>query len=66
MRKLTIFNYIRDKYNHDRITGTNTLRIINVTGNFVGIGSKGEINRAEFSKLAKDLEPAMEDFHISQ
>lgn len=65
MRKLTIFKYIRDDNNYNRIIGKLTLRVVNVTDSFTGIGDKGQINKAEFRKLAEDLEPLCEGISLS-
>jgi hypothetical protein len=62
--KLTIYRLVRDPRSHHKIIGKDTLRVINVTDSFVGIGDKGEINKAEFQKLADALEPNNEGFTI--
>jgi len=65
MKKITIFKFLRDSKNFGRILGKETLRVINVHESFVGIGSKGEINKAEFRKLADALEPTNEGINIT-
>lgn len=64
MKKVIIFSFIRDSRDHSRILGKNILRAINVHPSFVGNGDKGSINRAEFKKLADDLEPFNDGFTI--
>lgn len=56
MKKMKIFKYIRDNKNY-KILNKLTLRIINVHESFEGFGKHGQINKAEFKKLANDLEP---------
>ena len=56
MTKVTIFKYIRSPHDHSKITGKETLRVINVHDSFIGIGKHGSINMAEFKELADDLE----------
>lgn len=64
MKKVIIFSFIRDSKDHSKILGKRLLRAINVYPSFVGNGDKGAINRAEFKKLADDLEPYNEGFTI--
>ncbi len=65
MKKLTIFNYIRDDNNANKILGKNSLRVVSVHESFIGIGDKGQINKAEFQRLADALEPHNEGINIS-
>lgn len=63
--KLTIFQFIRNSKDNDRIMGKQTLRVTNVHDSFIGIGERDrEVNRAEFRKLADVLEPYNEGFLI--
>ena len=65
MKKLTIFNYIRDDNNANRILGKNIIRVVSVHESFIGIGDKGQINKAEFQRLADSLDPHNEGINIS-
>lgn len=65
MKKMTIFRFIRDPRNFGKILGKDTLRVINVHESFVGIGPKGDINKAEFRKLADSLEPHNDGISLS-
>ena len=64
MKKLTIFNYIRDKNNANKILGKNIIRVLSVHGSFIGIGNKDQINKAEFQRLADYLDPHNEGINI--
>lgn len=64
MKKMTIFRLLRDPKAQHKVVGKETLRVINVTDSFVGIGEKGQINKAEFQKLADTLEPYNEGITI--
>lgn len=57
MRQATIYKHIKDPKDHAKIIGKKTLRVVNVHDTFLGIGERGTINKAEFKKLAEDLEP---------
>lgn len=57
MKKLLIFS--RD-FNGKNIL----LRAVRVTADFIGIGTKGQINNEEFKKLALDLEPTATSHQI--
>ena len=65
MKKMTIFRFLRDPKNYGRILGKDTLRVINVHESFTGIGDKGQINKAEFRKLADCLEPYNDGISLS-
>lgn len=65
MKKITIFKFIRDNRNYGRILGRETLRVVNVHDSFTGIGEKGQINKAEFRKLADCLEPFNDGISLS-
>jgi hypothetical protein len=65
MKKMTIFRFIRDPKNFGKILGKETLRVINTHESFVGIGAKGEVNKAEFRKLADALEPFNDGISLS-
>jgi len=65
MKKMTIFRFIRDPRNFGKILGKDTLRVINIHESFTGIGEKGQINKAEFRKLADDLEPFNDGISLS-
>lgn len=62
--KMTIYRLIRDPKNYHKVTGKETLRVINVHSTFIGIGQDGVINKSEFQKLADNLEPKNEGFSI--
>ena len=64
MKQLTIFRLVRDPNNNDKVLGRMTLRIINVSSTFVGIGERGVVNKAEFKKLADALEPSNDGFSV--
>jgi hypothetical protein len=63
--KLKIYKNIRDPDNPSKIVKQETLRIINVSNAFLGIGEGGSVNRAEFEKLANVLEPYNDGIVIS-
>lgn len=65
MNTITIFRYIRDPRDHSKIKGRLALRVVNVHPSFVGFGDKGAINKAEFKKLADDLEPTNDGISLS-
>ena len=65
MKKMTIFRFIRDFKNFGKILGKETLRVINTHESFTGIGAKGEVNKAEFKKLADALEPFNDGISLS-
>lgn len=65
MKTITIFNYIRDNKDFNRILEKRIIRVVNVHSSFQGIGTKGEIYRAEFAKLVQDLEPGSDNFSVS-
>ena len=62
--KMTIYSLIRHQDHYDKILGKLTLRVINVTSSFIGIGDNGEPNLAEFQRLADSLEPGNEGFTL--
>lgn len=64
MRKMTIFQVIRDENNHAKIVGRKTLRSVNLHPSFEGFGEKGAINKDACKKLADDLEPYNEGWEI--
>lgn len=65
MKKVLIFSFIRDSEDYSKILGKRILRAVTIHPSFVGNGDKGAINRAEFKKLADDLEPYNEGFTIA-
>lgn len=65
MSKITIFKCIRSPKDHSKILKKVTIRIINVHDFFMGHGTKGQINFAEFKKLADDLEPDNDGISLS-
>lgn len=65
MKKMTIFKFLRDPCNYGKILGKDTLRVINVHETFIGIGDKGQVNKAEFKKLADSLEPTNDRISLS-
>ena len=62
---MTIFKFIRDQRNYGKIIGKETLRVVNVHDVFVGFGEHGQINKAEFRKLADALEPFNDGISLS-
>lgn len=65
MKKVIIFSFIRDPRDNSKIIGKKILRAITVHPSFIGNGNKGAINKAEFKRLADDLEPYNEGYTIS-
>jgi hypothetical protein len=65
MVKLTIYRYIKDINDANKIIGKITARVINVDSNFIGFGRNGVINKAEFQRLADDLEPGNDHIFIA-
>lgn len=64
MRKVIIFKLIRDENDNNKILGKVALRVVNVNSQFVGFGVRGEINKAEFKRLADALEPYNDGFDV--
>lgn len=64
MKKLSIYRVIRSEDDHSKILGKETLRVVNVTQDFVGFGDKGTINKSEFQKLAEALEPTCDGWDL--
>ncbi len=68
MKKLTIFEFIRDPRDVGRILSRRVLRVVNVHPSFIGIGDSEKdvnaINRAEFKRLADSLETSNDGFFI--
>jgi hypothetical protein len=64
VKQLTIFRLVRDPRNNDIVKGKRTLRVINVHPTFVGIGTKGAIDKSEFKRLADALEPSNDGFSV--
>jgi len=62
MKKIIISNHITN--NSGLYIGKKVLRTVTVDSSFVGIGKSGIINRSEFHKLVKDLEPGADDFTV--
>lgn len=62
---MTIFKYIRDNSNFGKIKGKLTLRVVNVSETFEGIGARGEVNKSAFRKLADDLESHNDGISLS-
>lgn len=64
MKKLTIFEFIRDPKDIGRILSRRILRVVSVHPSFIGIGEKEAINRAEFKRLADSLETSNDGFFV--
>jgi hypothetical protein len=64
MKKMVIFRYKRNPNNHSEIWGKETLRVITPTADFEGYGKNGAINKAEFEKFSKDLEPSSDGYDL--
>lgn len=64
MAKLTIYRYIRDPEDADKVIGKITVRVVNVDSSFVGFGKNGVIHKAEFQRLADALEPGNDHIDV--